>query len=119
MVAPEKSFTSNPYLTGQNQLQIAYNPIYPNISDSQWGIDSVSITFLVGIDHYDLSAGWQKAYSRYNLHSGFKRGSFYFREKTWTSAEMTKVLYEVAERAIYYYFSKYGEDFFKQDKTKG
>lgn len=48
----------------------------------------------------------------------FKRGSFYFREKTWTSEEMTKVLYEVAERAIYYYFSKYGEDFFKQDKTK-
>ena len=73
MVAPEKCFTSNPYLTGQNQLQLTYNPVYPDISKSQWGIDSVSITFLVGIDDYDLSAGWQKAYSKYNMHTGYKR----------------------------------------------
>ena len=73
MVHQEKSITSNPYLTGQNQLQLTYNPVYPDISKSQWGIDSVSITFLVGIDDYDLSAGWQKAYSRYNMHTGFKK----------------------------------------------
>jgi hypothetical protein len=73
MVHQEKSFSSNPYLTGQNQLQLTYNPVYPDISNSQWGIDSVSITFLVGIDDYDLSAGWQKAYSRYNMHTGYKK----------------------------------------------
>jgi hypothetical protein len=77
MVHQEKSFTSNLYLTGQNQLQITYSPSYPDISNSQWGIDSVSITFLVGIDDYDLGAGWQKAYSKYNMHTGYRKEVHY------------------------------------------
>jgi len=63
----------NLFLTGQNQLQLTYNPVYPDISTSQWGIDSVSITFLVGKTDYDLSAGWKKAYNRYNMHTGYKK----------------------------------------------
>jgi len=63
----------NLLLTGQNQLQLTYNPVYPDISTSQWGIDSVSITFLVGIGDYDLSAGWKKAYDRYNKHTGYNK----------------------------------------------
>lgn len=42
----------------------------------------------------------------------FNRGSFYFREERWTVAEMSVVLSDVAERSIYYYFSKYGKDTF-------
>lgn len=39
----------------------------------------------------------------------FNRGSFYFREKLWTPAEMAEKMKEIAEKSIYYYFSKYGE----------
>jgi hypothetical protein len=67
----------NLYLTGQNQLQLTYNPVYPDISTSQWGIDSVSITFLLGTTDYDLSAGWKKAYNRYNKHTGCKKEVHY------------------------------------------
>ncbi|GAB6393035.1 MAG: Type-2 restriction enzyme RsrI [Treponematales bacterium] len=42
----------------------------------------------------------------------FNRGSFYFREKKWAAAEMSKVMKEVAERSVHYYFSKYGENSF-------
>lgn len=43
----------------------------------------------------------------------FNRGSFFFREEEWTEPEMEDVMYEVAKRSIYYYFSKYGEQSFK------
>lgn len=42
----------------------------------------------------------------------FNRGSFYFRERAWTEPEMLGVCSEIAERAIHYYFSKYGKDRF-------
>lgn len=42
----------------------------------------------------------------------FNRGSFYFREEEWTVNEMFDVMKEIAERAVLYYFSKYGEDYF-------
>ena len=42
----------------------------------------------------------------------FNRGSFYFREKKWSSKEMIKIMNEVAEKSVYYYFSKYGESNF-------
>ncbi len=42
----------------------------------------------------------------------FNRGSFYFREARWTVDEMKTVLYDIAERSIYYYFSKYGKEKF-------
>ena len=42
----------------------------------------------------------------------FNRGSFYFREEEWTVNEMFDVMREIADRAVWYYFSKYGEDYF-------
>jgi len=38
----------------------------------------------------------------------FNRGSFFFRVKTWTAEEMEEILYDIAERSVYYYFSKFG-----------
>jgi type II restriction enzyme len=43
----------------------------------------------------------------------FNRGSFYFREKKWSEKEMFEIMKEVAEKSVYYYFSKYGESCFK------
>lgn len=42
----------------------------------------------------------------------FKRGSFFFREKHWTSEEMAEKMIEIVEKSIYYYFSKYKEESF-------
>lgn len=42
----------------------------------------------------------------------FARGSFFFRVEEWTVEEMEDVLFQVAERSIYYYFSKFGESRF-------
>jgi len=42
----------------------------------------------------------------------FNRGSFYFREERWSVDEMSNILFDVAERSIYYYFSKYGKQTF-------
>ena len=42
----------------------------------------------------------------------FNRGSFFFREEEWTVDEMFDVMKEIADRAVLYYFSKYGEDYF-------
>lgn len=42
----------------------------------------------------------------------FNRGSFFFREKQWTSEEMAGVMWDIAQRSVYYYFSKYGKDRF-------
>lgn len=43
----------------------------------------------------------------------FNRGSFYFRESRWEVDEMTKIMQDIAERSIFYYFSKYGKDSFR------
>jgi len=43
----------------------------------------------------------------------FNRGSFYFREKLWSPTEMAKIMVDIAEKSVYYYFSKYGEKEFK------
>ncbi len=43
----------------------------------------------------------------------FNRGSFFFREKKWTIDELVEVMYEVASRAIHYYFACYGEEAFR------
>jgi len=42
-------------------------------------------------------------------HGIFDRGSFYFREGAWTVDEMAEILFDIAKRAVQYYFSKYGE----------
>jgi type II restriction enzyme len=44
----------------------------------------------------------------------FNRGSFYFREEPWTVGEMEAIMYDVASRAIHYYFAKYGKDGFEE-----
>lgn len=43
----------------------------------------------------------------------FNRGSFFFREKPWTPAEMSKIMYEIAQRSVFYYFATYGKDVFQ------
>ena len=51
----------------------------------------------------------------HNLEDGkFNRGSFYFRERQWTVAEMTTIMKDIAERSILYYFSEYGKKHFQQ-----
>jgi type II restriction enzyme len=40
------------------------------------------------------------------------RGSFFFREKAWTSKEMADRLFEVAQRSIHYYFAELGPEAF-------
>ena len=40
-------------------------------------------------------------------HGLFDRGSFYFREEPWTVREMADVMFDIAERSVLYYFSKY------------
>lgn len=42
----------------------------------------------------------------------FNRGSFYFREEHWRTGEMMGRCYSIAESAVYYYFSKYGDHSF-------
>ena len=44
----------------------------------------------------------------------FNRGSFFFREDPWTAKEMANRLFKVAERSIYYYFSKHGKAAFRR-----
>jgi len=42
----------------------------------------------------------------------FDRGSFYFRVDEWTEEEMFDTCYSIAEKSVYYYFSKLGHDSF-------
>lgn len=46
-------------------------------------------------------------------HGRFNRGSFFFREETWTPEEMEKIMYEIAERSVHYYYAKYGKERFQ------
>lgn len=41
------------------------------------------------------------------------RGSFFFREEKWSVNEMYQVMFNIADRSVLYYFSKYGEETFK------
>jgi len=47
------------------------------------------------------------------LNGIFNRGSFYFRQEKWTIKEMKTIMTDIAEKSVYYYFSKYGEAYFK------
>ncbi len=42
----------------------------------------------------------------------FNRGTFYFRVPEWTFSEMKDRCLSIAERSVYYYFSKYGKETF-------
>ena len=43
----------------------------------------------------------------------FDRGTFYFRSLEWTEDEMARLSLNLAEKSVYYYFSKYGESAFR------
>ena len=73
MAQPEKNFSLSPLLTGPTQHQITYKPNHPDISDNQWGVDTVTITFLVGKGDYDLSDGWQKSKDSYGKLTCYRR----------------------------------------------
>ena len=42
----------------------------------------------------------------------FDRGTFYFRVAEWTGNEMGDLSYKIAEKSVFYYFSKYGDEAF-------
>lgn len=42
----------------------------------------------------------------------FDRGTFFFRVAEWTEDEMFEKCYSIAEKSVYYFFSKYGQDSF-------
>jgi len=42
----------------------------------------------------------------------FNRGTFFFRVAEWTEKEMAKRCYSVAEKGVFYYYSKFGENHF-------
>jgi hypothetical protein len=73
MVYNEKNLSPSSYLTGLTQRQITYVPAYPDITDNQWGIDTVSITFQVGKGDYDLSDGWQQERNSFGKLVSYKR----------------------------------------------
>ena len=43
----------------------------------------------------------------------FDRGTFYFRVGEWQEKDMAELSFQIAERSIFYYFSKYGESTFR------
>lgn len=45
-------------------------------------------------------------------HGQFDRGTFYFRAEEWTEDEMFARCYSIAEKSVFYYFSKHGQDSF-------
>lgn len=45
----------------------------------------------------------------------FDRGSFFFRHLKWTADDMIPPMVEIAKGAVYYYFSKYGEEGFREE----
>ena len=48
----------------------------------------------------------------------FNRGSFYFRDRRWSVAEMAEIMKDIAERSVLYYFSKYGESHFRNGVSR-
>ena len=60
MVYSEEKFPSNVYLTEENQAQISSKPLYPDISDSQWGIDTFEFWAYVAPDDYQINQEWRE-----------------------------------------------------------
>ena len=46
------------------------------------------------------------------IDGAFERGAFFFKVAEWKEKEMAKICTEIAEKSVYYYFSKYGKDKF-------
>lgn len=53
-----------------------------------------------------------KTYLHNEERGKFNRGSFYFRPEKWSAKDMAKVMIDIAERSVLYYFSKYKEGSF-------
>jgi len=53
-----------------------------------------------------------KTYLHNSEEAPINRGSFYFRKDEWQVDEMYEVMKDIAEKSIYYYFSKIGRDKF-------
>lgn len=60
MVYQEENIPNNVYLTEENQAQLSPQPIYPDISDSQWGIDTFEFWANVAPDDYRLNSDWRE-----------------------------------------------------------
>lgn len=54
-----------------------------------------------------------KEYLHNAIGDNFNRGSFYFRVKEWNAKEMEAHCYSIAEKSVFYYYSKYGEEYFQ------
>jgi type II restriction enzyme len=52
-------------------------------------------------------------------HGLFDRGSYYFRPEKWFVGEMSSVMFDIANRAIMYYYSKYKEELFVAQDAAG
>lgn len=92
---------------------LLYESIFPFVCFG-YGCDFTSESSI--LDRVSTIAMFGKLNVTYLHNTGdggrFNRGSFYFREERWTVEEMSNVLSDVAERSIYYYFSKYGQETF-------
>jgi hypothetical protein len=60
MVYQEEKFPGNVYLTEENQAQSSPQTIYPDISDSQWGIDTLEFWVYVAPDDYQINQEWRE-----------------------------------------------------------
>ena len=60
MVYQEEKFPGNVYLTEENQEQSSPQTIYPDISDSQWGIDTLEFWVYVAPDDYQINQEWRE-----------------------------------------------------------
>jgi type II restriction enzyme len=47
----------------------------------------------------------------------FNRGSFYFREHEWSVEEMATIMYDIGEKTLFYYFSKYSKENFTEAES--
>ena len=60
MVYQEEKIPDNVYLTEENQAQLSPQPLYPDISDSQWGIDTFEFWAYVAPDDYQINQEWRE-----------------------------------------------------------
>lgn len=58
-----------------------------------------------------------KTYLHNDAQGRFNRGSLYFREQKWSVNEMFKIMKDIADRSILYYFSKYTAAHFQKPET--
>jgi hypothetical protein len=93
MVYQEEKFPNNVYLTEENQAQSTPQSIYPDISDSQWGIDTLEFWAYVAPDDYQINPEWRetvKTSKKGNKYSVFRRTYDYKGQKVSISIDTGK-----------------------------